>query len=126
MTGGEAGMTNLAPSPLEGEGGGEGYLVRDGLTLSFRLVPSCHSRRYSPCHSRLFPLVIPDISHPVIPDVINRESKAGVRGAGETRRNPTLLRSLHHGAEKKDPGFPLKTCGNDKVGEAGMTGGERG
>ena len=47
------------------------------------------------------PPVIPDVSHPVIPDVLHRESNAGVRGAGGTRRSPTLLQSLHHGAEKK-------------------------
>ena len=52
-------------------------------------------------HSGLVPLVIPDLSHPVIPDVIHRESKAGVRSAGGTRRSPTLLQSLPHGAEKK-------------------------
>ena len=59
------------PSPLAGEGRGEGALLRDVLTLSFRLGPSCHSRRFSRRHSGL--------SLPVIPDVINRESKAGVR-----------------------------------------------
>ena len=62
--------------------------------------------------------VIPDISQAVIPDVINRESKAGVRGPRGTRRSPTLLRSLHHEAEKKTLDSRLKL--------AGMTGGERG
>ena len=73
-----------------------------------------HSRRNPTrfgmyAHSGLVPLVIPDVIHPVIPDVshavipdiIYRESNAGVRGAGGTRRSPTLLQSLHHGAEKK-------------------------
>ena len=75
------------PSPLPGEGGGEGALVRDGLTLSFRLVPSCHSRRYS----------------------------SGIQGRGEgdrrTRRSLNLLRSLHHEAEKKTLDSRLKLAG---------------
>ena len=45
-----------APSPLAGEGRGEGFWFG----------------RFSRCHSGLVPLVIPDIIH--------RESKAGVRG----------------------------------------------
>ena len=72
-----------SPSPLAGEGRGEGVLVRDVLTLSFRLVPSCHSRRFQRCHSGLFLLVIPDVSPPVIPDVINRESKGRGEGVPE-------------------------------------------
>ena len=65
-----------------------------------------HSRRKPTrfgmyAHSGLVPLVIPDVSHAVIPDIIYRESNAGVRGAGGTRRSPTLLQSLPHGAEKK-------------------------
>ena len=84
----------------------------------------------SGCHSRP-PSVIPDVSQAVIPappsvipDVIHRESKAEVKGAGGTRRSPTLLRRLHHGAKKKDHGFPLTDGGNDREG-AGVTGEER-
>ena len=86
------------------------------------------SGMFNRCHSGLFPLVIPDVSHPVIPDVslpvipdvINRESKGrgeGVpKGAGEARPSceaPTT------GQKEKDSGFPLTDGGNDKRGEAG-------
>ena len=75
----------VLPLPLRERAGGEEVLVRDGLTLSFQLAPSCHSS--------LFPLVIPD--------VINRESNAGVRGARGSQRSPNLLRSLHHDRRKR-------------------------
>ena len=90
-----------APSPLAGEGRGEGFWFG----------------RFSRCHPGLFPLVLPDISPPVIPDVIHRESKGwgeGVpEGVGEAR--PSCEASPTEQKEK-DPGFPLKTCGNDKWG----------
>ena len=105
------------PLPLRERGRGEGVLVREVLTLSSRLVPTCHPRRFNRCHSGLFPLVLPDISPPVIPDVIHRESKGwgeGVpEGVGEAR--PSCEASPTEQKEK-DPGFPLKTCGNDKWG----------
>ena len=55
-----------SPSPLAGEGRGEGARVRDVLTLSCWLVPSCHSQRFNRCHSSLFLPVIPDVSTAVI------------------------------------------------------------
>ena len=50
----------------------------------------------------------PGWSHAVIPDIINRESNAGVRGAGGTRRRLNLLRRLHHGIEGKRPWIPAE------------------
>ena len=59
------------------------------------------------------PSVIPDVvNHPsVIPDVCNRESMA----FPHTGPHP------NKGTEEKNPGFPLKTCGNDRGARAGMT-----
>ena len=87
----------LLPLP-PGECRGEGALLRDVLTLSFPLGPSCHSD--------LVPLVIPD--------VLNRESKGQGEGdqlpaiAGDIRRSPHLLRSLHRGVERKRLWIPAK------------------
>ena len=89
------------PSPLAGEGQGEGGW--SGL--------------FSRCHSGLFILVIPDVSTAVIlacsllsfltfltlsfPTLLIGNPKAGLKGPRGSRRSPTLLRSLHHGAERK-------------------------
>ena len=73
----------LLPLPLRERVRGEGVVVCDVLTLSFRLVPSCHPRHFSHCHSSLSLPVIPDVSPPVIPDVINRESKGRGEGVPE-------------------------------------------
>ena len=42
----------LSPSPLEGEGRGEGFLLRDVLTLSFPTFQTLSFPTSSSCHSR--------------------------------------------------------------------------
>ena len=67
---------------------------RPGMTPRvYRGGKGAGSGMFSHCHSGLFLLVIPDVIH--------RESKGGVRGDRGTRRSPNLPQSLLHGAEKK-------------------------
>ena len=95
---------------------GEGCLVRDVPTLSFQLVPSCHSD--------LVPLVIPAWSLLSFPTFLIGNPRARVRGirrnclrlpegVGEAR---TSCEASTAGWKEKDSGFPLKTCGNDRKG----------
>ena len=78
MTGrGERGQRGLPPSPLAGEGRGEG-------ACSHAVIPDVSNTVILDISNAVIPdvsnAVIPNVSHPVIPDVINRESKARVRG----------------------------------------------
>ena len=67
-----SGTTTRPPTPLA-------YLLP--LPLRERVgVRGIWYGMVSRCHSGLVLLVIPDVSHAVIPDVIHRESKGGVRG----------------------------------------------
>ena len=75
-----------------------------GRCSSFR-----HSRPPPFCHSRPPPSVIPDRLPSVIPDVFNRESRG------------FPMQGIRRKGQKKDAGFPLKACGNDRGEEAGMT-----
>ena len=71
--------------------------------------------------------VIPDIFNPpsVVPDVFNPPLSFPTFSIGNPRAVP-MWGHTNERTEEKDTGFPLKTVGNDKRREAGMTRGEGG
>ena len=116
--------SSLPPSPLAGEGRGEG-------ACSHAVIPDI-SNAVIPDVSHP---VIPDISNTVIPDVINRESKAKVRGLDSRRvQRPPPTQNGHDRCEggnnrayrmrekRNNAGFPLKPAGMTEGGPAGRTG----
>ena len=113
MTGGAAGMTDrcrhdaeMLPLPLRERVGVRGLWPG----CSHTVIPACSFLSFPTSLTLSFPTLL--IGNP----------KAGVRSNRVTRRSPTLRRSLRHGVEKKDPGFPLTDGGKDRVGTAGRTG----
>ncbi len=94
------------PSPLAGEGRGEGV---SGMT-NRQSRPSVMPPVVNP------PSVMPHAfnSPSVIPDIFNRESMAFPMQAHTNK-----------GTTKQDTGFPLTTGGNDRESPAGMTEGTR-
>ena len=135
MTEGPAGMTEAhpTPSPLAGEGWGEGLSGHD------KGARACHPSCPTPSTPSSVipdvgnrpsaipdvgnppavipdvgnrPSVVPDVGNPlsVIPDIFNRESKSSPMPAHTNK-----------GTKKQNTGFPLTTGGNDRGGPTGMT-----
>ncbi len=132
--------SSLPPSPLAGEGRGEGAcspaVIPDvSNTVILDLSNAVILDVSNPVIPDVSHPVIPDVSHPVIPDVINRESKAKVRGPDSRRvQQPPPTQNGHDRCEggnnrayrmrekRNNAGFPLKPAGMTEGGPAGRTG----